>query len=49
MERIDCEKCRNGHFEGDKLRCRLKKCQPDYEDMQEEISEAVKENYEQNQ
>lgn len=36
MERIDCEKCRNGHFyEGDKLRCRLKKCQPDYEDMQE--------------
>lgn len=36
MERIDCEKCRNGHFyEGDKLRCRLRKCQPDYEDMQE--------------
>ena len=36
MERIDCEKCRNGHFyEGDKLRCRLKKCQPEYEDMRE--------------
>ena len=36
MERSDCEKCRNGHFyEGDKLRCRLRKCQPDYEDMQE--------------
>lgn len=35
MERIDCEQCKNGHFEGDKLRCRLKKCQPDYEDMHE--------------
>lgn len=36
MERIDCEKCVNGHFyDGDKLRCRLKRCQPDYADMQE--------------
>lgn len=36
MERIDCEKCLNGYFdEGDKLRCRLKKCQPDYADMKE--------------
>lgn len=36
MERIDCEKCVNGHFyNGDKLRCRLKRCQPDYADMQE--------------
>lgn len=35
MERIDCEKCLNGHFDDDKLRCRLKKCQPEYEDMRE--------------
>lgn len=35
MERIDCEKCLNSHFEGEKIRCRLKKCQPDYEDMRE--------------
>ena len=36
MERIECEKCYNSHFEDDdKLRCRLKECQPDYEDMRE--------------
>lgn len=35
MERMDFEHCVNGYYEGDKLRCRLKKCQPDYEDMQE--------------
>lgn len=36
MKRIDCEKCIHSCFEdGDKLRCRLKKCQPEYEDMQE--------------
>lgn len=36
MERIECEKCYHSEFEDDdKLRCRLKKCQPDYEDMRE--------------
>ena len=34
MERIECEQCYHSHFEDDdKLRCRLKECQPDYEDM----------------
>lgn len=35
MNRIDCEKCFHSHFEGEKLRCRLKHCQPEYEDMRE--------------
>lgn len=35
MKRIDCEKCSHSEFEGDKLRCRLKKCQPEYSDMKE--------------
>ena len=35
MNRIDCEKCFHSHFEEEKLRCRLKHCQPDYEDMRE--------------
>lgn len=35
MKRIDCDKCNHSEYEGDKLRCRLKKCQPDYEDMRE--------------
>lgn len=36
MKRVDCEKCFHSEFEdGDKLRCRLKKCQPEYEDLKE--------------
>jgi len=35
MERVDCEKCVFGYFEGDKIRCPLEKCQPEYEDMKE--------------
>lgn len=35
MNRVDCEKCRNVDFDDEKIRCRLKKCQPDYEDMRE--------------
>lgn len=36
MKRVDCENCFHSEFEdGDKLRCRLKKCQPEYEDMRE--------------
>lgn len=36
MDRIDCEKCLNGEFyEDDKIRCRLKHCQPNYSDMKE--------------
>ena len=36
MDRVDCEKCLNGEFyDDDKLRCRLKNCQPDYSDMAE--------------
>ena len=31
MERIDCEHCFNSEFyDGDKLRCKLKKCNPKY-------------------
>ncbi len=37
MERIDCEKCIHSEFyDDDKLRCSLKKCQPNYPDMVEE-------------
>lgn len=36
MERISCEECLNSEFyDGDKIRCRLKKCKPDYSDMRE--------------
>lgn len=38
MERIDCEHCFNSEFyDGDKLRCKLKKCKPryDYDDEEE--------------
>lgn len=35
LKRVECEKCLNSHFEDEKLRCRLKHCQPDYEDMWE--------------
>ena len=35
LKRIDCEECINSEFDGDKVRCRLKKCQPEYEDMRE--------------
>ena len=36
MKRVDCEKCVHSEFiDADKLRCRLKKCQPEYEDMRE--------------
>lgn len=36
MKRIDCEQCLHSEFEeNDRLRCRLKKCQPDYEDIRE--------------
>lgn len=35
MKRLDCEKCFNSHFEDENLRCRLKHCQPEYEDMRE--------------
>ena len=35
MKRIDCEKCLHSYFDDDKLRCRLKKCQPEYSDMVE--------------
>ena len=35
MQRIDCEKCLHSEFEGEKLRCRLNKCQPEYSDMKE--------------
>lgn len=36
LKRIDCEKCINSEFaDGDRLRCRLKKCQPEYEDIRE--------------
>ena len=41
MNRIDCEKCLNSEFYSeDKLRCRLKECQPSYEDMRE-VKEAL--------
>lgn len=44
MERIECEKCYHSEFEDDdKLRCRLKKCQPDYEDMRE--AEEIRRQY----
>ena len=45
MNRIDCEKCLHSDFDDqDRLRCGLKKCQPEYSDMKEtreadEISE----------
>ena len=36
MNRIDCEKCLHSDFDDqDRLRCRLKKCQPEYSDMKE--------------
>lgn len=36
MKRVDCEKCvHSNSIDADKLRCRLKKCQPEYEDMRE--------------
>ena len=35
MNRVDCEKCIHSEFCNDKLRCRLKDCQPDYSDMVE--------------
>lgn len=36
MDRIECEKCYHSDLDDeDKLRCRLKRCQPDYEDMRE--------------
>lgn len=35
MKRIECEHCKNGCYEDDKLRCRLKQCKPDYADMWE--------------
>ena len=35
MERIECEKCYHSEFDNDKIRCKSKKCQPDYEDMRE--------------
>ena len=41
MERIDCEHCFNSEFyDGDKLRCKLIRCNPRYEDM-EEITKAL--------
>lgn len=38
MKRVDCEKCFHSEFTDDKLRCRLKKCQPEYEDVREAIN-----------
>ena len=36
MERIDCEHCFNSEFyDGDKLRCKLMRCNPRYEDMED--------------
>ena len=36
MNRIDCEKCLHSDFDDqDRLRCGLKKCQPEYSDMKE--------------
>jgi len=33
MERIDCERCLNSEFyDGDKIRCKLMRCNPRYED-----------------
>lgn len=38
MKRIECEKCCHSEFDDeDRLRCRLKKCQPEYEDMKEAV------------
>lgn len=36
MDRTDCEKCLNSEFyDGDKLRCKLMRCNPRYEDMED--------------
>lgn len=36
MNRIDCENCLHSDFDDqDRLRCGLKKCQPEYSDMKE--------------
>lgn len=41
MDRTDCEKCLNSEFyDGDKLRCKLIRCNPRYEDM-EEVKEGL--------
>lgn len=43
MKRIDCEKCLNSEFYGtDRIRCRLKKCQPEYADMKEVVEALLK-------
>lgn len=42
MERIDWEKCLNSEFyDGDKLRCKLMRCNPRYEDMESVIKNLV--------
>ena len=42
MDRINCEKCLNSEFyDGDKLRCKLIRCNPRYEDTEETMRDLV--------
>lgn len=41
MERIDCEKCINSYYDSERLRCKLKKCRPRYEDMEDTMKHLV--------